>query len=43
MEFYQQNEDKEVNTVSVFKFVKEGKGIRIFTEVLNQGTVSEYI
>ena len=32
-----------MNTVSVFKYVKEAKGIRIFTEVLNMGTVSEYI
>jgi lipid-binding SYLF domain-containing protein len=40
MEFFQKNEAKDVNTISIYKFVKEAKGIRIFTEVLNQGTLS---
>ena len=43
IEFYRNNEDKKANTVEIFKFVKENKGIKIFVELLNQGTLSEYI
>jgi serine/threonine protein kinase len=43
IEFYQKNEEKEANTVTVYKYVKENKGIKLFTEVLNQGTLTEYI
>ena len=43
MEFYKANEEKVANTIEVFKFVREAKGIKIFTEILNQGTLSEYL
>jgi len=29
--FYKNNEEKKVNTVEIYKFVKEAKGIKIFT------------
>ena len=32
-----------VNTIEMFKFVKENRGIRLFTEVLNQGTLTNYL
>ena len=43
IEFYRNNEEKKVNTVEIFKFTRDSKGIKLFIEILNQGHLSEYL
>ena len=43
IDFYRNNEEKKVNTVEIFKFVREPKGIKLFIELLNQGHLNEYL
>jgi serine/threonine protein kinase len=43
IDFYRNNEEKKVNTVEIFKYVKENKGIKMFIELLNMGSLSDYL
>lgn len=43
VDFYRNNEEKKVNTVEIFKYVKENKGIKLFIELLNMGTLTDYL
>ena len=43
MAFFQENDNKKISVVQVYKCVKEGNGIKVFTSIPNQGSISEYI
>jgi serine/threonine protein kinase len=43
IDFYRNNEDKKANTAEIFKFTKDNKGIKLFIELLNMGTLSDYL
>ena len=43
MKYFQENNNKKINILKVHKFQKESKGIKVFTQVPVQGTLSEYI
>eukprot|EP00919_Chromeraceae_sp_WS-2016_P026410 GHVR01062571.1.p1 GENE.GHVR01062571.1~~GHVR01062571.1.p1 ORF type:complete len:102 (-),score=9.27 GHVR01062571.1:1841-2146(-) len=43
IKFYENNEQKKIYTLKIHKLVKEPKGIKIFTELPNQGSFIDYI
>ena len=41
--YLQQENNKKVNALKIYKFTREPKGIKIFSQIPNQGNLSEYI
>ena len=40
IKYFQEESNKKINALKIYKFTREPKGIKIFSQIPNQGTLS---